>query len=628
MMRPMKLGGEQLLFGRGCLEHLKQIPCRRAAVVTTPEVFGPSGILERVNGYLRDGGAEVTLIGVPAGEPDMETVRQGTERMKALKPDLIVALGGGSVMDAAKAMWIYYEHDDLHDLKDIMPPNPFPKLRGKARMCCVPSTSGTGSEVSRSIVITDDASGLKCGIGNMEMMPDIAVCDPEVTLSVPARLTAETGMDALTHAIEALTSARANMLCDVLAMEAVLKIFQWLPAAYEDGSDLPAREEMMDASLMAGLAFTNVSLGIAHSIAHTLGSFFKIPHGLANAIVLPYVIRYNRRDPKADAVYRRIERAAGISNLEFAVRQLNRRLNIPSDISGLADRNRCLKLLEEMVETALADGCTKTNPVIPNREEMKALFLQVYEGTDMSLICYLSNGYPTLEASRSTAAFYAAAGCDMIEIDFPSSDPYMDSEYIAGRMKAALSVCSDYGKYMESLKMLKEQLPGTHFLILIYEATVREIGLKRFTEFCLNNGFSDLILVGAKDETVKNALMEKGLKISCYIRYHLPADEVSDALHSNGFIYLQAKPESPELKNGRSLKDCIDCLREKGIGRPIYCGVGIAAPEDVGMVRDAGADAVFVGSAVLKLQDSPKELEQMIRDMKARCRHNLGGQSV
>lgn len=188
MMRPMKLAGSKLLFGQGCLEHIKTLNAKRVMIVLGGSSMEKSGILKKVVEYFTAAGARIEIIKGVEPDPSFSTVLKGAESMLEFEPDLITALGGGSVMDAAKAMWIYYEHPYLQTLDSIMPPNLFPKLRGKAIFCCIPSTSGTASEVSRSIVITDDATGIKYGLGNMEMMPDIAICDPEVTMSMPKKL--------------------------------------------------------------------------------------------------------------------------------------------------------------------------------------------------------------------------------------------------------------------------------------------------------------------------------------------------------------------------------------------------------------------------------------------------------
>ena len=215
----------------------------------------------------------------------------------------------------------------------------------------------------------------------MEMMPDIAICDPEVTVSMPAKITAETGMDALTHALEALVSNRANYVSDILATQAAIDIIENLPKACADGTDMKAREIMLQASMVAGMAFTNVSLGIVHSMAHTLGGVFHISHGLADAILLPYVIRYNEADERAKKVYDTFAEKIGAENLYTAVEGVNRTLHIPSCLKEvIADEAVFTEKLDEMAALAKADGCTKTNPVIPEVEEFKELFMKAYRG--------------------------------------------------------------------------------------------------------------------------------------------------------------------------------------------------------------------------------------------------------
>jgi alcohol dehydrogenase class IV len=282
-------------------------------------------------------------------------------------------------MDAAKAMWVCYEHPQISELSDILPPKQIPKLRKKARMVCIPSTSGTASEVSRSVVITDEKTKIKYGIGNMEMVPDIAICDPEVTASLPPKITAETGLDALTHAIEAYVSRRANYISDLFAIQAVKDIFEYLPKAYEEGTNLDYREKMLNASLIAGLAFTNVSLGIVHSMAHTLGSCFAVPHGLADAVILPYIIEYNSANTEAADRYKILENELGIKDFVIAVKELNKKLNIPSDFSGIiTNKEKYYAKLGDMAVMALNDGCTKTNPIIPSINDLIELFKKVY----------------------------------------------------------------------------------------------------------------------------------------------------------------------------------------------------------------------------------------------------------
>lgn len=381
MMRPMKLAGSQLMFGEGCLEHIKALNTRKTSIVIGGSSMVKSGILDKVKGYLSEINAESQVIEGVEPDPSFATVMRGAKEMIQFGPDLIIALGGGSVMDAAKTMWVYYEHPELDSLEAILPPNEFPKLREKAFFCCIPSTAGTASEVSRSVVISDTETGIKHGLGNMEMMPDIAICDPEVTRSMPPRITAETGMDALTHALEALTSTRANYLGNILATQAALDIMENLPKAYIDGNDMGARETMLNASMTAGIAFTNVSLGIVHSMAHTLGSYFHIAHGLGDAMLLPYIIRFNTGDERAAGIYKEFAAKAGGEDLAVMVEELNKELNIPSSFKEIIpDEDKYMSLLEEMAEMAKADGCTKTNPIIPAAEEFKELFIKAYKG--------------------------------------------------------------------------------------------------------------------------------------------------------------------------------------------------------------------------------------------------------
>ena len=380
MMRPMKLAGSELMFGEGCLEYIKTMPYKRVSIVIGGFSMVKSGMLEKVENYFHEAGAETMVISGVEPDPHFATVMRGAGEMKAFQPDLIVALGGGSAMDAAKTMWIYYEHPELTKLSDVFPPNAFPRLRGKARFCCIPSTSGTASEVSRSVVITDE-NGVKQGLGNMEMMPDIAICDPEVTASMPPHITAETGMDALTHALEALASNRANYVSNILAKSAAKDIIETLPKAYEDGQDMKAREIMVNASMVAGMAFTNVSLGIVHSMAHTVGSYFHVAHGLADAILLPYVMEFNSAEPYAKKVYEDFAEYIGEKDLIQTVKELNQKVGIPTALKDvIPEEEKYMDMLDEMAKVAKADGCTKTNPIIPEPEQFKELFVKVYRG--------------------------------------------------------------------------------------------------------------------------------------------------------------------------------------------------------------------------------------------------------
>lgn len=380
MMRPMKLAGSELMFGEGCLEYIKNMDYKKVSIVIGGSSMVKSGILKKVETYFAESGAETMVISGVEPDPHFATVMRGANEMKGFDPQLIVALGGGSVMDAAKMMWVYYEHPELSKLEEVFPPNPFPKLRTKARFCCIPSTSGTASEVSRSVVITDEA-GLKQGLGNMAMMPDIAICDPEVTVSMPAHITAETGMDALTHALEALVSNRANYVSNIFATKAAQDIIATLPAACENGQDLKARETMLNASMVAGMAFTNVSLGIVHSMAHTIGSYFHVAHGLADAILLPYVMAFNRGEAYAGEAYDKLAASIGSDDLTETIKDLNKKVGIPSALKAvIEDEAAFMGMMDKLTEGAKADGCTKTNPIIPTEEQLKELYIKAYRG--------------------------------------------------------------------------------------------------------------------------------------------------------------------------------------------------------------------------------------------------------
>lgn len=380
MMRPMKIAGDQLMFGQGCLAHLKTLKGKRAFIVSSRSALKRSGTIDIIKGYLKEAGIESEVYTNVEPDPSFSTVYEGSKKMLEFEPDWIITVGGGSAMDAAKAMWIYYEHPELTTLSEIVPPNVIPKMRNKAKLVCIPSTSGSASEVSRSIVITDDKTGFKYGIGNMELMPDIAICDASVTATMPSSLTANTGMDAMTHAVEAYVSIRANYLSDILASAAVKDIFEYLKKAYDNGEDMEAREYMLNASMTAGMAFTNVSLGIVHSMAHTLGSYFKIPHGMGDAVILPYVIDFNSNEEYAKRKYDELASEVGKENFGEAIRELNESIGVPSCFKDLIDEQEYLNRLDEMADMAMADGCTKTNPIIPTKEQQIDLFKKVYYG--------------------------------------------------------------------------------------------------------------------------------------------------------------------------------------------------------------------------------------------------------
>lgn len=229
----------------------------------------------------------------------------------------------------------------------------------------------------------------------------------------------------------------------------------------------------------------------------------------------------------------------------------------------------------------------------------------------------MSNGYPTIDSSIEMAKVYTDAGCDAIEIDFPSHNPYLEGEFIAGRMKQALINCNDYEKYMEGIVKVKNENKNTNLLLLAYGNTIKEIGDDKFIKFCLDNNIKDLIFVG-DDTELLGKLLKHDLKISCYVQFHMPEEELNAAKKSNGFVYLQAKPMTNNINEKYpTLKDCIAHLKEIGIDREIYCGVGIRDSEDIRMVKESNADGVFVGSTILKLHEDIPMLKEVIQNLKS-----------
>ena len=234
----------------------------------------------------------------------------------------------------------------------------------------------------------------------------------------------------------------------------------------------------------------------------------------------------------------------------------------------------------------------------------------------MKLICYLSNGYPSIEESVKLAKVYGDAGCDIIEVDFPSRDPYLEGELISSRMAQALETCSDYEKYMDGIKTMKKENPSTKILLLAYDNTIKDMGEDKFISFCQEENLLDMIYVG-EDLDLQNRLMEAGLKISCYVEFRMPTEQIEAAKNSNGFVYLQAMAEEGKINSKYPrLGDCVAHLKDQGITREIYAGVGIRGVDEIKMAKEAGCDGVFVGSTILKLWDNPTQLTEKIKELK------------
>ena len=301
-----------IYHGTGCLEELKNLKGKKAVLVVGGGSMKRQGFLDRAVNYLKEGGMEVQLIEGVEPDPSVETVMRGAKVMQEFQPDWIVAMGGGSPIDAAKAMWAFYEYPDTK-FEDLITPFGFPELRQKARFAAIPSTSGTATEVTAFSVITDYQSGIKYPLADFNITPDVAIVDPDLVMGLPVKQVAYTGMDALTHAIEAYVSTLNCPFTDPLALQAIEMFLEYLPASY-NGNKV-AREQMHYAQCLAGMSFSNALLGIVHSMAHKTGAAFStghIPHGCANAIYLPYVIKYNAKDPVAASRYAEIARRMGL----------------------------------------------------------------------------------------------------------------------------------------------------------------------------------------------------------------------------------------------------------------------------------------------------------------------------
>lgn len=364
--------------GAGCIEAIKNLDGKRASIVCDDSMV-KLGFAEKIENLLKAGGFEVQIISGVEPDPSLKTCLAGGAKMEEFNPDWIIALGGGSPMDAAKAMWVFYEYPG-YDFKELTKFN-IPELRKKAKLACVPTTSGTGSEITLFAVVTDTDAGIKYPLGNPTFVPDVAFIDPTLSQSMPPLLTAQTGMDALSHATEAYVSLNADDYTSSMAIYAIDMIFDNLKKAYDDGNDIAAREKMHDASAIAGMAFSNASVGIVHSMAHKLGGAFHLAHGEAITILHPYIIDYNR---KSTDRYENIEKHLGVDDYAQAVRDLNKQLNFSANIKDgknvIVKEKDFLEKLDEMSKLAFEDACTLTNPRKTSPEDIKKIYTCAFYG--------------------------------------------------------------------------------------------------------------------------------------------------------------------------------------------------------------------------------------------------------
>ena len=402
----------KIYFERNSIQYLQEMKNVKKAFIVTDKTMVDLGFVNKITDQLnlRNNQVQISLFCDVEPDPDIKTVKRGLEIMKAFEPDTIIALGGGSAMDCAKGMWLFYEHEDV-DFGDIKQKFmdirkrafKYPELGAKAKLVCIPTTSGTGSEVTPFAVISDKENNKKYPLADYALTPSIAIIDAEFTTNLPASVTADTGMDVLTHAIEAYVSTLANDYTDGLALQAIQMVFKYLPRAVKNGkNDLEAREKMHNASTIAGMAFANAFLGMNHSLAHKIGGVFHTPHGRANAILLPHVIKYNGTVPQklstwpkynyyvANEKYQTIANLLGlkaktteeaVNALADAVMNLGKEVGIKMNFceQNIAEED-WNKELDNIALFAYEDQCSPANPRVPMVEDMKEILKKAYKG--------------------------------------------------------------------------------------------------------------------------------------------------------------------------------------------------------------------------------------------------------
>ena len=415
---------DKIYFEHNSIQYLEKMPnITRAFIVTDPGMVS-LGYVDKILYYLRKRTEHVhcEIFSDVEPDPSIETVKRGAQMMDEFKPDVIIALGGGSAMDAAKGMWLFYEHPDvdfnslrLRFLDIRKRAFKFPKMGNKAQLVAIPTTSGTGSEVTSFAVISDKKNNMKYPLADYELTPNIAIIDPQFVMSLPKSATADTGLDVLTHALEAYVSVMASDYTDGLAMKAIQLVFKYLPRAYKNGAeDAEAREKMHNASCMAGMAFTNAFLGLNHSIAHKIGGEYHVPHGRANAVLLPHVIKYNASTPSkfvsfpkykkfiADEKYAEIAAflglpakttEEGVQSLINAVIDLMKEVNEPLSFSECGiDEETYMRNVPDIANKAFEDQCTTANPKLPLVKEIEQIMRDAYKGVRY-LLKFIGNRY-------------------------------------------------------------------------------------------------------------------------------------------------------------------------------------------------------------------------------------------
>jgi alcohol dehydrogenase class IV len=378
----------EIVFGRDALDHLTHLSGSKAFIVTDPKML-ELGFVQKVQDKLRAACIECSIFSDIDSEPTLDTVRRGAAAMVAYEPDWVVGLGGGTPMDAAKAMWILYENPQV----DLLAVNPLESLnlRQKARMIAISATSGTGAEVSWGIVLTDPDDRRKVAVGSPENLPDIAIVDPSLTATMSPRLAADTGMDALTHAVEGYTSTWHNDFSDGLCLKAIQLIFTYLPRAFNGSEDEEAREKMHSAAAIAGLGFINSMCSLAHALGHSLGAQYQLPHGRAVGLFLPFTIQFNAFANSHQTRYGDIAAALGLpattpqegaDSLVQAINQLSEQIGQPGSIKHALDLP--LAQFEADLETLTENAATDTQIITaersPSTDDIQNLFMYAFAG--------------------------------------------------------------------------------------------------------------------------------------------------------------------------------------------------------------------------------------------------------
>lgn len=372
---------KDIFHGLGSLENLKNVEGTKAVIIIGGSSVQKNGVLAKTRNFLTEAGITSAVFSGVEADPSIATVLKGAAFFTEEQPDIIVGLGGCSAIDAAKAMWVYYEYPDSK-LEELAAPFGVKKMRNKAKFVAIPSTSGTGTEITGLSVITDTEKGVKYPLVSHELTPDVAIIDGELCASMPKTVTANTGLDALSHGVEAYVSNIADRYNDALAKGSIDLVFKNLPRAVAEPGDLETRQAMHDASCMAGMAFTNVWLGIVHAMSHQVGGTFGVAHGCGNAILMPNVIRFNA---KVTEKYGDLAALFGKTTAEeFAqeVAGLTASVGVAGSFKACGiDEAEWNAKLDAMTEHALKDPCTLFNPRKPTFDEIKAIYQACYDGT-------------------------------------------------------------------------------------------------------------------------------------------------------------------------------------------------------------------------------------------------------